>query len=348
MVNGNKRELAEMTDSTLSVYSGNEPVFSFFTSAEVALATLRLSLEDRCLFQSSDLASQMVTLRREFQHNGKFPEALQDILRITNQLQARVQNWEREVQNRERARLEMTGTRLQRLRIEVSQVRGKVQMTDRVLSKLQIVLHQLQAEEAEKLANATHSDAPTLGEAAEHEQKADAVPEGESCAAEQEAESAALLDTIRTRISERSLDGLLPLVERALLLRGDREDLQRLHDQLREREAMRTQECEQAFARAQSLLAEGKAREAYQVVQLLDATRFAPDQSSLREKLEQLFLTEKQIAAMVKDAKSGGKIDLIKVTAIFPKVVAYLQGNPQHPAMSKLRDDLSALLKRPD
>jgi hypothetical protein len=242
----------------------------------------------------------------------------------------------------------MTGTRLQRLRIEVSQVRGKVQMTDRVLSKLQIVLHQLQAEEAEKLANATHSDASTLGEAAEHERKADAVPEGESCAAEQEAESAALLDTIRTRISERSLDGLLPLVERALLLRGDREDLQRLRDQLREREAMRTQECEQAFARAQSLLAEGKAKEAYQVVQLLDATRFAPDQSSLREKLEQLFFTEKQIAAMVKDAKSGGKIDLIKVTAIFPKVVAYLQGNPQHPAMSKLRDDLSALLKRPD
>ena len=346
MVDRNERELAEMTDSTLSVYSGNEPVFSFFTSAEVALATLRLSLEDRCLFQSSDLASQMVTLRREFQHNGKFPEALQDILRITNQLQARVQNWEREVQSRERARLEMTGTRLQRLRVEVSQVRGKVQITDRVLSKLQIVLHQLQAEEAEKLANETHSDVPTLGEPAEHEQKANAILDGESRAAEQVAEFSALMDAIKARISERSLDGLLPLVERALLLRGEREDLQRLRYQLREREAMLTQQCGEAFARAQSLLAEGKAKEAYQIVSPIDATRLAPDQSSLREKLEQLFITEKQIAAMVKDAKSGGEIDLIKVTAIFPKVLTYLQGNPQHTAMRKLRDDLSALLKR--
>ncbi|MFN9715734.1 MAG: hypothetical protein ACK57G_18275 [Planctomycetota bacterium] len=144
---------ASMTDSTLSVYNGNEPFFTFFSSAEVALATLRLSLEDRCLFQASDLAAQMGTLRREFQHDGKVPEALQDVLRITNQLQARVQNWEREVQNRERAKLEMTGTRLQRLRVEASQVRGKIQMTDRVLAKLQIALHQIQAEEAERRAS---------------------------------------------------------------------------------------------------------------------------------------------------------------------------------------------------
>ncbi len=148
---------APMIDSTLSVYNGNEPFFTFFSAAEVALATLRLTLEDRCLFQASDLAAQMGTLRREFQHDGKVPEALQDVLRITNQLQARVQNWEREVQNRERAKLEMTGTRLQRLRVEVSQVRGKIQMTDRVLAKLQIALHQLQAEEAERLASESKS-----------------------------------------------------------------------------------------------------------------------------------------------------------------------------------------------
>jgi hypothetical protein len=142
-----------LTDCKVSVYTGNEPFFSFFSTAEVALATVRLTLADRCLYQASDLGSQLVTLRREFQHDGKFTDALQDLMRITNQFQIRVQSWEREVQNLERSKLEMAGARLQRIRVEVSQVRGKVQMTDRVLSKLQIILHQLQAEESERLLN---------------------------------------------------------------------------------------------------------------------------------------------------------------------------------------------------
>ncbi|MFO0013877.1 MAG: hypothetical protein ACK553_14135 [Planctomycetota bacterium] len=163
-----------MPDCTLSVYSGNEPFFSFFSSAEVALATLRLTLAERCLFQASDLASQMATLRREFQHNGKFPEALQDVMRIANQFQARVQNWEREVQNLERSKREMTGTRLQRIRVEVSQVRVKIQMTERVLAKLQIVIHQLQAEESERHVAESKAAMPVAIESIDDEE-ADSV-----------------------------------------------------------------------------------------------------------------------------------------------------------------------------
>lgn len=152
------------TDCTVSIYNGNEPFFSFFSSAEVALATLRLTLADRCLFQASDLASQLVTLRREFQHNGKFPDAIQDVMRIANQFQVRVQNWEREVQNLERSKLDMSGSRLQKIRVEVSQVRVKIQTTERVLAKLQIVLHQLQAEDSERLENESKSENALLQE----------------------------------------------------------------------------------------------------------------------------------------------------------------------------------------
>jgi hypothetical protein len=162
------------TDCTVSIYNGNEPFFSFFSSAEVALATLRLTLADRCLFQASDLASQLVTLRREFQHNGKFPDAIQDVMRIANQFQVRVQNWEREVQNLERSKLDMSGTRLQKIRVEVSQVRVKIQTTERVLAKLQIVLHQLQAEDSERLVNESKSENLSPQEYI-HEEEAESV-----------------------------------------------------------------------------------------------------------------------------------------------------------------------------
>lgn len=45
------------------------------------------------------------------------------------------------------------------------------------------------------------------------------------------------LQQIQQRVKSRQLDGLLPLVERALQLRGDREDLKKLLDQLKQREA---------------------------------------------------------------------------------------------------------------
>ncbi|MCL4206010.1 MAG: protein kinase [Pirellulaceae bacterium] len=50
-------------------------------------------------------------------------------------------------------------------------------------------------------------------------------------------EAERLVADIRDRIKQRNLDGLLPLVARAVELRGDRADLQRLREQLLEREA---------------------------------------------------------------------------------------------------------------
>ncbi|MCL4206012.1 MAG: protein kinase, partial [Pirellulaceae bacterium] len=90
-------------------------------------------------------------------------------------------------------------------------------------------------------------------------------------------ESEKLIAEIRQRVKARQLDDLLPLVSRALELRGDRTDLPRLMKQLQEREQQRIEqqriekqrveqrleeERDQCYAKAERLLEQGKAKEA--------------------------------------------------------------------------------------
>lgn len=157
-----------------SVYSGTEPFFSFFSQAQVGLGTLRLSLEDRIVSQTSDLASSLENTKRTFQHNGKVNNALQDVNRILIQLQQRIQSWEREVQNRERNKHGSSGGHQQRLKSEIGHVRVRAQGAERTMSKLQIVLYQMDAAEneareaaakAETSASEGPSNAPSVSAA---------------------------------------------------------------------------------------------------------------------------------------------------------------------------------------
>jgi formylglycine-generating enzyme required for sulfatase activity len=159
-------------------------------------------------------------------------------------------------------------------------------------------------------------------------------------------ESAALIDTIKSRINERSIDGLVPLVEKAISLRGDRADLRKLLAQLRERELKLDRERDEAFALAGSLLGEGKAKEACQAVQSIDVRRLVGDQPKLRTKLENLFEAEREIAAMVKEANADGVVEPHEALALYPKVNNYLRRNPKHSMMVTLRDDLIGLLEK--
>jgi len=145
------------SDTPNSVYTGSESFFAFFSQAQVALQTFRLALDGRVLAQASDLASQIENTRRAFQHNGKFVETIQGVLRFAAQLQQRTHAWDREVQNIERSKHSKSGNALQQLRAEISNGRLKSQMTERIVSKLEIVLYQLESEEAERLVGQTAS-----------------------------------------------------------------------------------------------------------------------------------------------------------------------------------------------
>lgn len=153
-MNGSAEEIPD------SVYSGTEEFFSYFSQAQIGLSTLRLSLEDRIVAPTTDLASSLEITKRTFQHNGKVRTALQDVNRLSSQLQQRIQMWEREVQNRERNKHSASGGQNQRLRAEIGQVRVRAQGADRIMAKLLIILYQMDAEK-EDAEKATSSQVTT-------------------------------------------------------------------------------------------------------------------------------------------------------------------------------------------
>jgi formylglycine-generating enzyme required for sulfatase activity/serine/threonine protein kinase len=155
-------------------------------------------------------------------------------------------------------------------------------------------------------------------------------------------ESAELLERIKVRIQNRELDELLPLVERAVSLRGDREDLKKLATQLAEREQKQTSERAEAFARAESLLAEGNAEEALKIVKPISPSRLIASKKSLLTRLQQIGAAEAELKEMVQQAKADGVIDAAEIVALLPKAIKCTQLNPSNQKFLKLRDDLLA------
>jgi formylglycine-generating enzyme required for sulfatase activity len=153
-------------------------------------------------------------------------------------------------------------------------------------------------------------------------------------------ESSELLKTIKERIARRELDGLLQIVESAMKLLGDREDLKVLRGQLQDREQKLAAEQEEAFTRAEGLFAEGKAKEALKLLVPYRETQLINNRKQILGKLERIVVAENELVAMVKEANADGVIDSDEIVAMLPKAIEYLMLNPKHVAMNKLRDDL--------
>jgi formylglycine-generating enzyme required for sulfatase activity/tRNA A-37 threonylcarbamoyl transferase component Bud32 len=155
-------------------------------------------------------------------------------------------------------------------------------------------------------------------------------------------ESAELVETIKARIKNRELDELLPLVERAVSLRGDREDLRKLASQLLEREQKQTRERAETFERAESLLGEGNAEEALKIVKPISPNRLTTPQKSLLTRLEQIGAAEAEFKEMILQAKADGVIDAAEIVALLSKAIKCTQLNPNNQKFLKLKDDLLA------
>jgi tRNA A-37 threonylcarbamoyl transferase component Bud32 len=155
-------------------------------------------------------------------------------------------------------------------------------------------------------------------------------------------ESAELLKRIKVRIQNRELNELLPLVERALSLRGDREDLRKLTAQLAERDQKQAGERDEAFSRAERLLSEGNAGEALKVVGPVSAIRLTTVQKNLLSRLEEISAAEGELREMLQQAEADGVIDAAEIVALLPKAIAYIRLNPKNKKFLKLKDDLLA------
>jgi DNA polymerase len=154
-------------------------------------------------------------------------------------------------------------------------------------------------------------------------------------------ESNELLESIETRIHNRDLDELLPLVEKALNLRGDRDSLRFLAEHLRAWEQKQTCEHNEAFVRAERLLFEGNAGEALKMVKVVGPKRLMPTQKILLSKLENI-VAERTLREMVQQAKADGVVDAADIVLLLPKALDCTRLFPNNRKFLKLKEDLLA------
>jgi formylglycine-generating enzyme required for sulfatase activity len=155
----------------------------------------------------------------------------------------------------------------------------------------------------------------------------------ECVASRDEAES--LLRSIKERYERCELEGLIPGVERAIVLRGGRPVLQRLRQQLVERRDNR-------LSRAKAAFNAGDSRAARAAVD--GTSRDDLDESSLAfvARVRYAAELEDRLAAVVKEAKASGKISSAGVQAILDAAYLCSQANPANNEVRTLISQLHA------
>lgn len=141
-------------------------------------------------------------------------------------------------------------------------------------------------------------------------------------------ESQQLLADIAARIKQKEIDGLLPVVERAAELRGDRQDLKKIRGQLVERR-------EHRLARAQAAMDAGDARAAAAALEGAAEKDFE-QQAAMIEHVRKTAAIETQLADVLKDAKADGVVTPAEAQSVLALCETYLCLNPQGAKVKKL------------
>ena len=160
------------------------------------------------------------------------------------------------------------------------------------------------------------------------------------------AESEELIKTISERVKRRDLKGLLAQVDRAVELRGDRADLQKLVGQLREREEKRQQQRDEACAEAKRLFDTGDAKGALTMIQSVPSEDLRSSDEQLRNQLEKIVAAEDELTALVKESKADGVLDPDEVVSMWQATVSYLELNPRHAKIAELQQQLEARIQK--
>ena len=160
-------------------------------------------------------------------------------------------------------------------------------------------------------------------------------------------EATSLLDTIRRRIAVKDLDELPPLVQRAITLRGDRQDLPKLMAQLVEREQrIATRDRQQrawvktTFDKAwQAFREQGDPKAALNAVapveQLLDQ-----DQAKQMARIRDAIGAEKRLGERLIAAKADGTITTSEVVELAQDLADCLALIPKNARLLAFREQL--------
>ena len=169
-------------------------------------------------------------------------------------------------------------------------------------------------------------------------------------------EATSLLDTIRRRIAVKDLDELPPLVQRAITLRGDRQDLPKLMAQLVEREQrIATRDRQQrawvktTFDKAwQAFREQGDPKAALNAVapveQLLDQ-----DQAKQMARIRDAIGAEKRLGERLIAAKADGTITTSEVVELAQDLADCLALMPKNARLLAFREQvLGRIAKAPN
>jgi formylglycine-generating enzyme required for sulfatase activity/predicted Ser/Thr protein kinase len=137
-----------------------------------------------------------------------------------------------------------------------------------------------------------------------------------------EEESGRLIKEVAARVKRKEIDGLLRLVERAAMLRGDRTDLAKIQQQLTERRDLR-------LARGRAAMEAGDVKAAAAALSGADAEDLGLEGGRLLEQVRQAVELEGQLAMVVRDAKADGVVNPSEAAEIRRVGMAYLEVNPR-------------------
>ncbi|MEI6541459.1 MAG: serine/threonine-protein kinase, partial [Planctomycetota bacterium] len=147
---------------------------------------------------------------------------------------------------------------------------------------------------------------------------------------------------IATCVKERTLDGLLAQVNRAVELRGDREDFRVLQTQLQERNVKLLQQRDKTFSAAGELLKQGQAKEAFARIQplVLNNVDLQSSDKELKTQLNSIARSEDALSTLVKESNADGVLEPEEIVKLLVAVEKYLQLNPRHEKILRMKQQL--------
>jgi formylglycine-generating enzyme required for sulfatase activity len=147
-----------------------------------------------------------------------------------------------------------------------------------------------------------------------------------------------LIDIIATRIGRKEIDGLLPVVERAITLRGDRQDLTKIRGQLAER-------LEGRITRARAALGTGDAVAAAKALAGA-AIEDLGEEVQLLDQVTRAAAAEERLLGFVKEAKADGVVSIDEARKILRAGQECLAVNPACEKANLLIGQAKAIVER--
>ncbi|MFM8771882.1 MAG: bifunctional serine/threonine-protein kinase/formylglycine-generating enzyme family protein, partial [Candidatus Kapaibacterium sp.] len=146
---------------------------------------------------------------------------------------------------------------------------------------------------------------------------------------EKKEESESLIATIAERITRKEIDGLMPLVRRAVSLRGDRQDLAKIHGQLLERRDTR-------LSKARAAMDAGDVPAAAAALAKAAMEDYSGDDQEFITRVRRALALENEIVQLVKEARADSRVTPEEAMGILKVGREYLALNPKNEKIGSL------------